>query len=81
MGCALRKFRKMEQKIIDLENEKDELMAEIEALKTSAIVDAHAPQGQIYQWTVNQVIFKGNSPSDVKKFRQKFESPHLSRSR
>ena len=81
MGCALRKFRKMEQKIIDLENEKDELMAEIEALKTSAIVDAHASQGQIYQWTVNQVIFKGNSPSDVKKFRQKFESPHLSRSR
>ena len=74
MGCAMRKFRKMEQMIIDLEKERDELLAEIEALKTSVIVDADAPQGQIYPWAANQVVFKGNSPSDVKKFRQKLES-------
>ena len=64
MGCAMRKFRKMEQRIIELEKERDDLLSEIEALKASVIVGATGPQ--VYPMIANAVVFKGHSPSDVK---------------
>ena len=61
-------MRKLKQRIADQESKIEELLAEVEALKSSSIVDADGPQGENYERIVDLVVFKQNDPSDVKKF-------------
>ena len=68
MGCSITKMRKLKQRIADQDRKIEELLAEVEALKSSSIVDADGPQGENYERIVDLVVFKQNDPSDVKKF-------------
>ena len=61
-------MRKLKQRIADQESKIEELLAEVEALKSSSFVDADGPQGENYERIVDLVVFKQNDPSDVKKF-------------
>ena len=67
-------MRKLKQRIADQDSKIEELLAEVEALKSSSIVDAHGPQGKNYHRITDLVVFKQNDPSDVKMFFKKLES-------
>lgn len=77
MGCANTKLRKMRVKIQELESANEELLVEVEALKATAIADASGPQGQIYQRVAARVVFKGNSPLDMKQFGKKLPKKRI----
>ena len=74
MGCANSKIRKMKQKIADQDSKIGELLAEVEALKTAAIVDQRGPLEEIYPRVADQVVFKGNLPSDIHDFQKKLRT-------